>query len=111
MMTGLKTFNSKLPWEPAKVMAVSFPITCTHTMVIASHCVGLTFPGIIDEPGSFAGNINSPKPQRGPEPNQRTSLAIFINAHASVFSTPLTSTNASCEASAENLLGADINGI
>jgi len=34
---------------------------------MASHCVGLTFPGMMDEPGSLAGRINSPNPLRGPE--------------------------------------------
>ena len=27
-----------------------------------------TFPGIIDDPGSFSGKDISPSPQRGPEP-------------------------------------------
>ena len=30
-------------------------------MVMASHCVGLTLPGMIEEPGSFSGMISSPK--------------------------------------------------
>jgi hypothetical protein len=33
---------------------------------MASHWVGLTLPGMIDEPGSFSGRCSSPKPQRGP---------------------------------------------
>ena len=36
-------------------MAASLPITCTATMVMASHCVGFTLPGMIEEPGSFSG--------------------------------------------------------
>ncbi len=40
-------------------------------------CVGLTLPGMIDEPGSFSGKINSPRPERGPEPSRRMSLAIL----------------------------------
>jgi hypothetical protein len=48
-------------------------------MVIASHCVGLTLPGMILLPGSFSGNDNSPNPQRGPLPRKRMSLAIFMN--------------------------------
>src|SRR5579862_8660999 len=110
MITGLNTFNSKLPCESAKPMAASFPITCTQTIVIASDCVGLTLPGIIEEPGSFAGKINSPKPQRGPDPSQRISFAIFIKAQAKVFNAPLANTNASCAANAANLLGALTNG-
>ncbi len=52
------------------------------TIVIASHWVGLTLPGMIEEPGSFAGRLSSPRPQRGPEPAQRMSLAIFMSEHA-----------------------------
>ncbi len=33
----------------------SLPITCTHTIVIASDCVGLTLPGMMLLPGSFSG--------------------------------------------------------
>ena len=53
-------------------------------MVSASHCVGLTLPGIMEEPGSFAGKIISPIPERGPEPSRRISLAIFINDVAKI---------------------------
>ena len=37
-------------------------------MVSASDWVGLTFPGMIEEPGSFSGSSSSPNPERGPEP-------------------------------------------
>jgi len=40
----------------------------------------------MEEPGSFAGKISSPKPHRGPEPNQRISLAIFYSVSKPVFS-------------------------
>ena len=79
-------------------------------MVSASHCVGLTFPGMIDEPGSFSGSRSSPRPQRGPEPRNRTSLAIFISETATTFRAPEASTTASCAASASNLFGAVTNG-
>ena len=36
---------------------------------------GLTLPGMIDEPGWRSGRMTSKKPQRGPEPSQRTLLA------------------------------------
>ena len=52
-------------------------MTCAATMVKASHCVGLTLPGMIELPGSFSGRINSPRPQRGPEPRYRMSFAIL----------------------------------
>jgi hypothetical protein len=37
-------------------------------MVVASDCVGLTLPGMIEEPGSFSGMVISPRPERGPRP-------------------------------------------
>src|SRR5215471_10722435 len=43
--------------------------------MVASAWDGLTLPGMIEEPGSFSGRINSPKPERGPEPSKRMSLA------------------------------------
>jgi hypothetical protein len=73
--------------------------------------VGLTFPGIIDEPGSFSGSINSPYPARGPEPKNLTSFDIFINATAQVFSVPEKFTIESCAASSANLFGAGLKGI
>lgn len=51
-------------------------MTYAHTIVNASHYVGFTFPGIIDDPGSFSGKINSPNPLLGPEPKNLISLAI-----------------------------------
>ena len=62
---------------------------------MASDCVGFTLPGMMELPGSFAGILISPIPQRGPEASQRMSLAIFIKEAAKVFSTPLISTKAS----------------
>ena len=91
-------------------MVVSLPITCTHTIVMASLCVGLTLPGMIDDPGSFSGRISSPNPARGPDASQRMSLAIFMSDTASVLSAPLAITSASCAARAANLFGADTNG-
>src|SRR3954451_24938565 len=93
------------------VTAVWLPNTWQQTMVIASHWVGLTLPGMIDEPGSFSGRINSPKPERGPEPSSLMSLAILNRPVATEVSAPCANTIASCEASASNLLGADTNGI
>ena len=58
-------------------MVVWLPNTWQQTMVSASAWVGLTLPGMIDEPGSFSGRISSPRPERGPEPSRRMSLAIL----------------------------------
>ena len=119
MITGLKTFNcwiitisssrtgrevhtSNCPLAPATLTAVWFPITCAATIVNASHWVGLTFPGIILLPGSFSGRLNSPSPQRGPEPRYRMSFAIFINEQAITLSAPWVSTRASWAAKASN---------
>jgi hypothetical protein len=60
---------------------------------MASACVGFTFPGMIDDPGSFAGKIISPNPHRGPEPKKRISFAIFIRATAKTFKKPNTHYN------------------
>lgn len=66
-------------------------------------------PGMIDEPGSFSGNESSPRPQRGPEPRKRMSLAIFINETARVLRLPDKWTRASLVARASNLLSAVLN--
>ncbi|SVK54582.1 Uncharacterised protein [Acinetobacter baumannii] len=79
-------------------------------MVIASHWVGLTLPGMMELPGSFSGIAISPMPQRGPDASQRTSLAIFISEAASPLSAPCPCTNASQVANASNLFGAVTNG-
>src|SRR5450755_4703039 len=78
-------------------------------MVIASHCVGLTLPGMIELPGSFSGIVISPSPERGPLASQRTSLAILNSDAASAFSAPCRLTSASAAAMASNLLGAVTN--
>ena len=64
---------------------------------------------MIEEPGSFSGKNNSPNPQRGPEPRNIKSLAIFIKLDARVDNDPWKSTNASCAARASNLFGAVTN--
>ena len=79
-------------------------------MIMASLCVGLTLPGMMDEPGSFSGRTSSPSPLRGPEPSQRRSSAIFISETARVRSAPWVNTRASWAARAANLLGAVTKG-
>ena len=81
-------------------------MTWAQTMVMASAWVGLTLPGMIEEPGSLAGSSSSPMPQRGPEPSRRMSLAIFISEQATVLRAPEASTMASWAARASNLLSA-----
>ena len=94
-MTGLHTLSSRLPRLPAVATATSLPSTWIPTMIMASLWVGFTLPGMMDEPGSFSGRASSPSPQRGPEPSQRTSSAIFISETARVRSAPWVNTSAS----------------
>ncbi len=61
----------------------------------ASHWVGLTFPGMMEDPGSFAGRMSSPRPDRGPLPKNRISFAIFMKETAMTLSVPEISTMAS----------------
>jgi hypothetical protein len=110
MITGLNTFSSKAPWEAANPIAASFPITCAQTMVMASHWVGFTFPGMMLEPGSFSGRFNSPSPHRGPDARKRTSFAILNRSAAAAFNAPLKRTTGPWEARAWNLLGAVTKG-
>jgi cytochrome bd-type quinol oxidase subunit 2 len=69
---------------------------------MASSWVGLTFPGMIDEPGSLAGNLSSWKPARGPEASQRMPLAIFMSETATPLNPALTATMASSESAWTN---------
>ena len=45
---GLKTLSSKWPLEPPMETATWLPITWAATIVMASHWVGLTLPGMIN---------------------------------------------------------------
>ena len=85
IITGLKTFSSKWPLLPPIPMVTSLPITCAAIMVNASHCVGFTLPGMMEEPGSLSGIKISPMPLLGPLDNIRISLAIFIKLTATTF--------------------------
>ncbi|MNS94008.1 hypothetical protein D3C72_1282090 [compost metagenome] len=86
------------------------PNTWAQTWVRASHWVGLTLPGMIDEPGSFSGRASSPRPERGPEPRKRMSLAILNSEAATVLIAPWLKTMASWAARASNLFGAVVKG-
>jgi hypothetical protein len=87
----------------------SLPNTWAQTMVSASHWVGLTLPGMIDEPGSFSGRISSPRPERGPEPSKRMSLAILNSAGDGV-DRAVREDHRVMAASASNLFGAVTKG-
>ena len=90
-------------------MATSLPMTWQQTCERASHCVGFTLPGMMEEPGSLAGRITSPKPQRGPEFSRRKSLAIFISETANRLTAPDISHSESWVAMASNLFGQLLN--
>ena len=81
-------------------MVLCIPITCKHAIVSASLWVGLTFPGIIEEPGSFSGRLSSPSPERGPDASNLISLAILNRSVAKTFNAPDNSNMASCAANA-----------
>lgn len=66
----------------------------------------MTLPGIIEEPGSFSGRESSPRPQRGPEPRNLMSFAIFIKVTARVFRAPDKCIKASLHARLSNLFSA-----
>ena len=106
--SGRAIASSKFPELPPSPTATSLAITCMHTSRSASHCVGLTLPGMIDEPGSLAGMRSSPRPPRGPDASQRTSSACLASARRAAFSAPCSATSASSPASAANLLGAPV---
>ena len=60
-------------------------------------------PGIIDDPGSFAGKSNAPKPDLGPEAKNRMSFIIFWIETARILRLKEKLTNGSCVAIEENL--------
>src|ERR1700758_2629001 len=89
---------------------MSLPITWAAIIATASHCVGLTLPGMIDDPGSLAGIFSSAKPSRGPHDSRRMSLAILNSETANVFKVALNCTRSSCAPWTANLFGAETNG-
>jgi len=107
---GRNAFSSKLPSAPPMLTATSEAMTWMATISMASAWVGLTLPGMIDDPGSFSGNSSSPRPVRGPDPSQRRSLAILNNVTAADFSPACARTIRSSVACAVNLLAAVTNG-
>ena len=73
--------------------------------------MGLTLPGMIELPGSLAGSLSSAILQRGPEPSQRMSLAIFIRVTARPRNVALAATIPSSPPRASILLGAVTKGL
>ena len=106
----LEDVEFEMPLALAKATTAPLPIVCAQTMQSASTWVGLTLPGMIEEPGSFSGKRDSPSPVRGPEPSRRMSLAILKSAEASEVRAPCVNASASCAAIAWSLLGAETKG-
>src|SRR6266446_5832476 len=79
-------------------------------MASASHWVGFTLPGMIDEPGSFSGIDSSANPARGPHDIRRMSFAILYRDTASVRRVPESCTSASWAPWTVNLFGAVTKG-
>ena len=67
---------------------------------------GINFPGMIEDPGSFAGNVISPIPLLGPLANHLRSLAILNKDPETTFKIPDNSTILSCPPKASNLFSA-----
>ena len=67
------------------LMATSLPITWAATMVMASHWVGFTLPGMMLEPGSLSGMWISPMPARGPRAEHADVVGDFHQAHGHRF--------------------------
>ena len=87
IIIGIATLRSRsdpTPPRPPTMIAVSLPMTWQQAMMAASQMTGLTFPGMMDEPGWTAGILSSPMPQRGPDPSQRMSFAILVMLTAMV---------------------------
>ncbi|MBL3670548.1 inorganic phosphate transporter [Streptomyces sp. M2CJ-2] len=104
--TGATRRLSAVRWAMARNIATAW----MQTMTIASHWVGLTLPGMIEEPGSFAGRFSSARPQRGPEASRRMSSAIFISGTARARSPAEAPSTASRPPWAANLFCAVVNG-
>src|SRR5207244_414323 len=71
-ITGIIVDRSRFEWVFATAIATSLPMTVTPTCITASGMTGLTFPGMIEEPGWTAGRFSSRKPVWGPDPSHRT---------------------------------------
>ena len=83
--------------------------TCAHTIIIASHCVGFTFPGMMD---CSRARSRGARARRAPRAGRCPACARRSRSSASdsaiVFSMPLESAVcASCAASDSNLFGAE----
>ena len=84
-ITGSNTLSWSWPPSAAIETVRSLPITRKQTMLTTSGITGLTLPGMIDEPGCFAGRLISRRPQRGPDDSSRRSLQTFDSLMARLF--------------------------
>ena len=80
-MIGRIALSSKLPCDPAKATAVSLPITWMPTITTASSWVGFTLPGMIDEPGSLAGQSQLVDAGPRPAPQPADVVGDLIQRH------------------------------
>ena len=95
MISGRKTFSSKLPCAPPMLIATSLPNTWQQTIVIASR---LRRVHLARHDRAARLVLRESRARRcrcaGPLASQRTSLAIFMSDAASVFSAPCACTSA-----------------
>ena len=84
-ITGSNTLSCSCPPSAAIDTVRSLPMTRKHTWFTTSGMTGFTLPGMIDEPGCFAGRLISRKPHRGPDDSSRRSLQTFESLIARLF--------------------------
>src|SRR5271157_5252855 len=82
-----------------------------QTWFATSGITGLTFPGMMLEPGCMAGRLISLRPARGPEARSLRSLQIFESLIARLFRTEEYSTNGCVSCVASNRSGARVIGL
>src|SRR5450759_3687517 len=79
---GIITFRSSWPPATARALAASKPMIWKQSMFRHSASDGLTFPGMMEEPGWTAGRRISSRPVEGPEAMSRRSLVIRVVSRA-----------------------------
>jgi len=98
----------KLTGERAMPSATSLAHHLAHSMVSASTCVGLTFPGMMELPGSFSGMRSSPSRIAAPR-RAAARHSQLVEGGGWVFSAPVAKTRGSCPQAPQILFGADTN--
>src|SRR5258705_9750292 len=105
-MMGQEKFRWVCVASAAIVPVTSPPMMSKQTWFTISGITGLTFPGMIDEPGCIGGRLISPTPPRRPPVGERGSVAIFGRFTPQRFRIPDNRTHAPVSGLALTRLGA-----